>query len=97
MFNFNTEPFKEHYRNAHQELPFPMPEPLGSPFTTTAYVDALHDANKVTQRSHTGFILFTMKAPIIWYSQRQITVESSTFSSEFIAKKYCVDAIHVLR
>ena len=97
MFNFNTGPFKEHYRDVHEELPFRMPEPLDNPATTTTYVDASHAANKITRRSHTGFILFVVKAPTIWYSKRQNTVKNSTFSSEFIAMKYCVDAIHVLR
>jgi hypothetical protein len=38
-----------------------------------------------TRKSHTGFLLFVNRAPILWYSKRQQTVESSTFSSEFIA------------
>jgi len=65
MFIFNIDPFKEHYRDSHEELPFRMPEPLGNPVTTTAYVDASHAANKVTRRSYTGFILFVMKSLII--------------------------------
>jgi len=96
MFNFNIDPFKEYYRDAHEEHTFRMPETFGKLVTVTAYIDASHAANKVTRRSHTGFILFVMKAPIIWYSKRQNTVESSTFSSEFIAMKYCVEAIHAL-
>ena len=49
MFNFNTDPFKEHCRDAHEELPFRMPEPLGNHVATTAYVDVSHAVNKVTQ------------------------------------------------
>ena len=74
-----------------------MPEPLGRGMVTTAYVDASHAANKITRRSHTGYVLFVNKAPISWYSKRQNTVESSTFSSEFIAMKTCVESIHALR
>ena len=36
-------------------------------------------------------------APVIWYSKRQNTVEASTFGSEFIALKACVEAITHLR
>lgn len=59
----------------------------------TAFVDASHAANKVNRRSRTGYIIFLNRAPIIWYSKRQNTVESSTFSSEFIAMKACMEAI----
>ena len=37
------------------------------------------------------------RAPILWYSKRQATVESSTFSSEFLALKVTVEAIQFLR
>ena len=52
---------------------------------------------KITRRSHTGFIIFVNRAPIIWFSKRQSTVESSTFSSEFIAMKTCTEHIMALR
>ena len=99
MHGDNTVSFKEQYRDANEELPPPhlIPEPLGMSVSTTAYVDASHAANKVTRRSHTGFILFLNRAPIIWYSKRQNTVEASTFSSEFIALKCCLEHITSLR
>ena len=34
---------------------------------------------------------------MIWYSKRQQTVEASTFSSEYIALKTCIEAIQALR
>ena len=40
-----------------------------------------------------GVILYINRAPIIWYSKRQNTVESSTFGSEFIAMKIAVELI----
>jgi len=51
----------------------------------------------VTRRSQTGIILYVNKAPIIWYSKRQNTVESATFGSEFIALKTAIDQIDGLR
>ena len=89
--------FQEIYRGAKEELPHNMPKPLGRSVKITAFVDASHAANKKTRRSHTGFVLFINRAPIIWYSKRQNTVESSTFSSEFIAMKVCMEHIVALR
>ena len=89
--------FKEMYRDAHEELPKHMPGPRGRKVTTTAYVDASHTSNRKTRRSHSGFIIFVNRAPIIWHSKSQKTVESSTFSSEFIAMKSCVESITALR
>ena len=93
------ETFKETYRDAKEELPpdHMLPQPRGRPVSTTAFVDASHAANKVTRRSHTGFVIFVNKAPVIWYSKRQNTVESSTFSSEFIAMKVCIEHVTALR
>lgn len=93
----NVETFREQYRDAEDELPPMMPKPRGRGVCITAFVDASHGANKVTRRSHTGFLIFLNRAPIIWYSKRQNTVESSTFSSEFIAMKACVEHITALR
>eukprot|EP00980_Cylindrotheca_fusiformis_P025121 scaffold13124_cov73-Cylindrotheca_fusiformis.AAC.1 len=96
-FQTNPEDFKEMYRDAKEELPFDMPAPRGAPVTITAYVDASHAANKVTRKSHSGFVIFVNRAPIQWYSKRQQTVESSAFSSEFIAMKVCLESIQALR
>ena len=65
--------------------------------STTSYVDALHASNNVTSRSNTGLIIFLNIAPTIWYSKSQNSVKSSTFSSEFIAMKSCIDQITALR
>ena len=63
----------------------------------TTFFDASHAANNVTRRSHTGFVIFMNSAPIIWYSRRQNTVKESTFSSEYIALKVCMEHIIALR
>ena len=54
-------------------------------------------ANQQTRRSHTGYVIFVNRAPVLRYSKRQNTVEASTFSSEFIALKACTEAIVHLR
>ena len=87
---------KELYPDAVDQLPHDMPEPLGEGVNISCFVDADHAGNKITRRSHTGIIIFLNSAPIIWYSKRQNTVESSTFGSELIALKQAVDMIEGL-
>ena len=89
--------FREQYRDAVEELPSNMPKPKGRSVVMTAFVDASHASNKVTRRSYTGFVIFVNRAPILWYSKRQNTIEASTFSSKFIALKICMEHITALR
>ena len=95
----NAETFRGQYRDAVEEIPpkHLMPESRGRSITTMAFVDASHASNKITRRSYTGFVIFLNRAPIIWFSKRQNTVESSSFFSEFIAMKICVEHIVALR
>ena len=58
--------FKDIYQDAKKELPQKAPKPRGSAVKIVAFVDASHAANKMTRRSHTGFVLFVNRAPIIW-------------------------------
>jgi hypothetical protein len=96
-FITNKDDFSEMYRDAEELMPHRMPSPRGRGITMTAFVDASHAANTVTRRSHTGYVIFISRAPVVWYSKRQNTVETSTFSSEFIALKVCLEAIEHLR
>ena len=78
-------------------MPHRMPKPRGAAVETMAFVDSSHGANKVTRRSHSEHILFVNSAPMKWLSRRQQTVETSAFSSEFIALKQCIEDIEHLR
>ena len=93
--NFRTkrEDFLEHYRDAAEPMPHYQPSLRGWPVTTTAFVDASHAAIRKTRKSYTGYFMFINRAPIIWYRKRQKNVETSSFSSEFIALKACTKAI----
>ena len=51
----------------------------------------------MTRRSQTSIIIFLNRAPILWYSKRQNTVESSTFGLEFVAMKTAIEQIEGLR
>jgi hypothetical protein len=76
---------KDFYPDAEETLPLNAPSPRGLPIQINAFVDADHAGNLVTRRSHTGILIFLNLGLINWFSKRQNTVESSTFSSEFVA------------
>ena len=84
--------WRDFYPEATEErCPPHMPHSRGPSIIHTIYVDADHAGNILTRRSHTGIIHFINNAPILWYSKRQTTVESSTFGSEFNALRIAVD------
>ncbi|GAX24495.1 hypothetical protein FisN_18Lu065 [Fistulifera solaris] len=92
-----ADDFKEHYRDAKEELPPRMLKPRGKSVVISAYVDASRAANQVTRQSHTGIQIFVNRALTMWFSKKQSTVESSAFASEFIAMKTCIEMIVGLR
>jgi hypothetical protein len=51
----------------------------------------------VTGRALTAILHFINKTPFDWYTKRQATAESATFSSEFIAARIAVDQIVDIR
>ena len=54
-------------------------------------------AAMTTRRSFTGILIYVNRAPIIWYSKKQNTVESSTFGSEFVAMRIATEITEGLR
>ena len=85
------------YRDAAEAIPGDMPAPRGNIMSTHCFVDASHGSDRATRRSQTGTLILCNKAPIMWYSKRQNTVEASTFGSEFQAMKNAVELIESLR
>jgi hypothetical protein len=85
------------YQGAKEPIPGDAPEPRGNVVSTHCFVDADHVGNIVTRRSQSSILLFVNRAPIIWYSKRQSTVETSTFGSEFVALHIAVELIESLQ
>jgi len=81
----DVKAWREFYGDVVEELPAKMPDPLGNAVDFTCFVDSDHAGNIVTHRSHTGILIFVQNAPIMWYSKKQNTVESSSFGGEFVA------------
>ena len=91
------ENWHEFYRGAKEKIPVDMPPPRGKDVMIQCFCDADHASDRATRRSHTGILIFVNRAPIIWFSKRQNTVETSTFGSEFIAMKIAVELLEALR
>ena len=51
----------------------------------------------MTRRSQTGIIIFGNKAPLVMFSKRQNSVQTSTFGSEFMAMRQAVELTQALR
>jgi hypothetical protein len=94
---FHRADWHEFYREAQEAIPLNAPEPRGNSVIMSCFCDADHASNKVTRRSHTGILIFVNHVPIIWFSKRQNTVETSTFGSEFVAAWIAVELIEGLR
>jgi hypothetical protein len=89
--------WSDFYFGAKELLPPDMPEPLGKPVQMTTFVDSDHAGDKVTRRSRTGILVFLNRAPIVWISKKQNSIETSTFGSEFMAMKQGVEVSEGLR
>jgi hypothetical protein len=63
----------------------------------TCFVDADHAGCRETRRSHSGILIFVNRAPILWFSKRQNTVEASTYGSELLAMRLSIEMIEGLR
>jgi hypothetical protein len=96
-FRFPTVDWRDFYPDAQEAIPVNAPEPLGNDVVVSCFVDADHAGNQVTHRSHTGIVIFCNRAPIIWFSKCQNTVETSSFGSEFVTLRIAVELIESIR
>jgi hypothetical protein len=100
LFNDNafcTCDWTEFYPDAEEAIPHNVPEASGNGVVTSTFVDADHAGCKATRGSHTGVMCYVNKAPVLWYSKWQNTVETLTFGSEYCAMKTAIDMIEGLR
>ena len=85
------------YGDVSEELPPNTPETKGKPVVVSCFVDENHAGNMITRRLHTGILIYVQNAPIIWFSKRQNTVESSSFGSKFVAPRAAKEMVVALR
>ena len=79
---FSECDWTELYPDACEPMPENMPVPCGKHVVMLCFVDADHAGCRETRRSHLGIIIYVNRAPILWFSKRQNTVEASTYGSE---------------
>lgn len=85
------------YHPCKEEIPADSPEPRGKMVITTTFKDANLLFDYVKGRSVTGVIHLLNKTPIDWFCKRQITVETSTYGSDFTAVKVAIEQIMEIR
>jgi hypothetical protein len=74
-----------------------MPQPRGKEVEICLHVDSDHAGDQLVRRLRTGFFVFLNSAPLVWFSKRQPTVETSVFGAKFVAMKNGMETIRGLR
>jgi hypothetical protein len=78
-------------------IPSDYPVHRGKEVDLSLFVDSDHAGEQFTRHSRTWFVIYLNMAPIVWFSKRQPTVESSVFGSEFVAMKNGIETCRGLR
>lgn len=94
---FHNADWTSFYPDAKEPIPLHVPPPRGNQVLIACFMDEYHAGNHATRRLNTWILIFCYCAPIIWYSERQNTMETSSFGSEFIALRIAVELIEALR
>ena len=85
------------YGHVQEIIPNNIPDPLGKTATATMTVDTNMNDFLATGRSLTCCLHFVNLTPIDLYSERQATVETATYGSEFVDSKTATEQIIDLR
>ena len=80
-----------------EETPNDVPKPLGKFMITTHYDDANLCHDIMTGQFITGILHLINKTPFDWYSKKQVTCETATYGSEFVAARTCIEKIMDIR
>jgi hypothetical protein len=97
MGNFIKTDWKSMYGDVKEMIPSDAPIPRGKEVGLCLFVDSYHAGEQFTRRSRTGFVIYLNMVPIVWFSKRQPTVESSVFGEEFFAMKDGIETSRGLR
>ena len=82
------------YTCAREELPHNLPKPLGKQVTSTHYVDANLHHDLITGKAVTAILHMLNATPVHRHCKRQLTVETETFGSEFVAPRTTANQIN---
>jgi hypothetical protein len=87
MGTFIKTYWKAMYGDVKEMIPSDAPVPRGKEVDLSLFADSDHAGDQFTRRSGTGFVIYLSMSPIVWFSKRQPTVESSVFGAEFVAMR----------
>jgi hypothetical protein len=79
MGTFIKTDWKFMYGDVKEMIPSYSHVPRGKEVDLRLFVDSDHAGDQFTRRSRTVFVIYLNMAPIVWFSKRQPTVESSVF------------------
>jgi hypothetical protein len=97
MGTFIKTDWKSMYGDVKEMTPSDAPIPREKEVDLRLFVDSDHAGEQFTRLSRTGFVIYLNMAPIVWFSKRQPTVESSVFGAEFVAMKNGIETCRGLR
>jgi len=89
--------WSQQYPDAAEEIDPALPTPKGVALSTAVYFDSDHAHDKVTRRSVTGVISYVGSTPVDWFSKRQVSIETSSYSAEFCAGRTAAEEAISLR
>ena len=101
--DFDAEKFQHKYwsQNVYSDAPLDqppnMPDPRGQGLIISEHVNIDHAGETVTRRSINGFFIYCNNALVYWMSKKQGSIETSSFGSEFLAMKYCMEYIQGIK
>jgi hypothetical protein len=79
MGAFVKTDWKSMYGDVKEMIPPDDPAPHGKEIDLRLFVDSDHPGEQFTRRSNTEFVIYLNMAPLMWFSKRQLTLESSVF------------------
>jgi hypothetical protein len=97
MVTFIKTDWKSMYGDVKEMTPSDAPVSRGKEVDLRLFVDSDHAGEQFTRRSRNVFVIYMNMAPIVWFSKRQPTVESSVFGADFVAMKNGIETCRGLR
>jgi hypothetical protein len=97
MDTFIKTDWKSIYGDVKEMIPSDDLIPCGKEVDLHLFVDSDNAGEKFTRRSRTGCVIYLNMAPIVWFSKRQPTVESSVFGAQLVVMKNGIETCCGLR
>jgi hypothetical protein len=97
MGTFIKTDWKSMYGDVKEMIPTDDPVSRGKEVDLRLFVDSDYAGEQFTKRSRTGFVIYLDIAPVVWFSKRQPTVESSVSGADFVAMKNGIETCRGLR